>query len=179
MPAPARVIRGPAAGPDAMRIRTVTPLATRRTALRRDATAWERACTPSVLRHHRARFLLLRILLQILVVPRENAILEVHALRDAVRRAMTAVDVAHPLDLFPEPPHRVVHLARLARRHVWILIAGDVEQRRLDPIGAQHGGVLEVPLRIVPQRAADAVLALLWCMRVPHAEPRTVGVEAD
>ena len=32
---------------------------------------------------------------------------------------------------------------------------------------------------ILPQRAADAILALLRRVRVAHAEPRAVGVEAD
>ena len=72
-----------------------------------------------------------------------------------------------------------MHLARLAGRHIRILIPGDVEQRRYDAIGAQDRRVLEIPFRKLPTGPADAVLALLRRVRVAHAETQAVGVEAD
>ena len=69
-----------------------------------------------------------------LVVPRDYPLLEVDALGDAVWRTMAAVDVADPLDILPQPSERVIQLARLIRRHIWILIAADRQQRCLTPV---------------------------------------------
>src|SRR5687767_9737000 len=111
--------------------------------------------------------------LQVLVVPRDDALLEVDAFVGAVRRTMAAVDVAHPLHLLAQPAQRVVHLARLTRGDVRVLVAGDVEERGRDAVGPQDGGVFQVPLRVFPEGPADAILALFGGMRVAHAEPRS------
>src|SRR5262245_30133396 len=116
--------------------------------------------------------------LEVLVVPAEDPLLEIDRLAHAVRRPMTAVGVAHPFDFASEPPQGVIDLARLARRHIRILFTGEVQQGRLDAIGAHDGRVIEIALGVFPERPADPVLALFRRVRVAHTKPRTVGVEA-
>ena len=93
--------------------------------------------------------------------------------------AVAAVHVIHPHHFLPETAQRVVHLARVVRRHVRILRAGDQHQRRRDAIGEHDRRVLHVLLRLLPQRCADAILLALGGGDVSDAEARAVGVEAD
>jgi amidase len=76
-----------------------------------DAPPPPTAVPADVARSVGAGVLLLLIFLQVLVVPAEDAMLEVDRFGIAVRRPVSAIDVPHPLDLLPEPPHRVIHLA--------------------------------------------------------------------
>src|ERR1700683_2537357 len=118
--------------------------------------------------------------LQMLVVPVDQSLLVILDLFNSSRRhTMPTVGVADPLDFLAKSSQSVVHLHRLARRHVVILLSGNEKQRRFDPISEHDRRMLYVLLRLLPQSCAYSILALFWGMYIPDTQSRAVGIEAD
>ena len=73
-------------------------------------------------------------------------------------RPVPAGRIVHPHDLLLQTPKCVVHLALVRGGDVPISFTGKHEQRCIDPVREHDGRVIDVLLRLLPERGADAVL---------------------
>src|SRR5690242_11336038 len=90
------------------------------------------------------------------------------------------VVVNEEYDFLPEPTAEVVELHALPVVHVAVGIALLEQERRLQRIDGEHGGIANVRLRILPERNLHPLLASLVVAGLGKAGvERRVTVHAD